>query len=312
MNEALRPTPRLAPRKARGVQALSRVDLAGDREGDPRGRHPQLLDLPLSRPALRLLRIHGAGHGVRGPDEDPGGRAPHARVVGRHGADAGAARGPQAGGMVDGHGGGLPSRIVRTLRPRGSASPPPVRRTGEMPSRPRAKCIASSTARHFSGPRLATRSRNTDLATVTMVSRLMTHSLGMPSRTPRGTSAGIPRIRVVTGATVTSARTAYASSRDSSRTGRRPAGAGRSAHHTSPRVTPRAPRPEWRGSPRERRPLPAPVPAAPCNPGRNALRPPAHAVPSGRTPRRGGRTGCAFPCAPSVHVPQPRAGLRAD
>jgi len=46
---------------------------------------------------------------------------------------------------------------------------------------------------------------------------------------------------VVTGAIVTSSRTAYASSRERSTTGRRPAGAGSSAHQISPRFIPRAP-----------------------------------------------------------------------
>jgi len=50
-----------------------------------------------------------------------------------------------------------------------------------------------------------------DFWTVKMESRLATPSLRRPSRGPRITSVGIPRIRVVTGATVTFSRTWYAS-----------------------------------------------------------------------------------------------------
>src|SRR5688572_1095933 len=50
------------------------------------------------------------------------------------------------------------------------------------------------------------------------------------------------RIRVVTGAIVMSARTRYAALRERSTTGRRPIGAGRSAHQISPRRTTSHPR----------------------------------------------------------------------
>ena len=50
------------------------------------GGHPQLLDLPPRREALRLLRVPRARRGVRGAHARARPRPADARVVGHHGA----------------------------------------------------------------------------------------------------------------------------------------------------------------------------------------------------------------------------------
>src|SRR5713101_2959315 len=99
-------------------------------------------------------------------------------------------------------------------------------------------------------------------------------------------------MRVVTGATITIDRTAYASSRESRITGRRPVGGGSSAHQTSPRFTPRVP--EQEASFRSYRLLRSPpqFPVARDNPGRTALRLLVLACGGAAFPQHGGKIGC--------------------
>ena len=115
--------------------------------------------------------------------------------------------------------------------------------SGSHACRPKTKRRAASTALSFSESSLARRSPRLARAIVTMISRFTTQGRGRPSSGPKGTSEGIPRILVVSGATRTSCRMAYASSRYRRRTGRLPAGGVRSAHHISPRLIPRTPKP---------------------------------------------------------------------
>ena len=77
--------------------------------GSPRLQHPQLLDLPSRGPALRLLRVRRRR--FRGRHGADGRRPRDPALVGLDDADAGAARRPSRGGVVGGHGGGIPLRI---------------------------------------------------------------------------------------------------------------------------------------------------------------------------------------------------------
>jgi len=81
---------------------------------------------------------------------------------------------------------------------------------------------------------MAMRVVNERLGIVVMESRFAAPAFGRPSSLPIATSEAMLRTRVVRGAIVTSARTRYAAFRESSTTGRRPTGAGRSAHQISP------------------------------------------------------------------------------
>ncbi len=68
-----------------------------------------------------------------------------------------------------------------------------------------------------------------------MFSHVITLASGSPSSVPMAISERIPRNVRVIGAHVTAERTSIAASRVTTRTGRRPAGAPRSAHAMSPR-----------------------------------------------------------------------------
>ncbi len=113
------------------------------------------------------------------------------------------------------------------------------------------------------------------------LSKEATEGRGRPSVSPRGSSLGMPRIRLVTGATSTRCMTRFAASRLATRSGR-PLSPGVSPHQSSPRPTTSAPKarrrwPGWRVvSPprgrsrarafadiRRRTPAPAPPVAAP-------------------------------------------------
>src|SRR3990170_9167222 len=100
------------------------------------------------------------------------------------------------------------SNCSRTTRARGAGAVPALREPASYSARPKANFNACSTAANFPGDKLATRSFSVCFGMVVIVSRLATHDFGSPSSVPRGASVGICRMRVVTGATVTSSRTA--------------------------------------------------------------------------------------------------------
>jgi len=74
--------------------------------------------------------------------------------------------------------------------------------------KPRANRSACSTADIFAGGSVLIRSVSEALGIVVMVSKFATQGLGSPSSLLNKASVGICRMRVVTGATVTKARTA--------------------------------------------------------------------------------------------------------
>jgi hypothetical protein len=83
-----------------------------------------------------------------------------------------------------------------------------LRAFARQSSSPRAKWIARSIALSRAELRTTRRSRSKLLGTVVIVSRFAAQSRGRPSSRPNGTSTGMPRVLVVTGATITSSLTA--------------------------------------------------------------------------------------------------------
>lgn len=91
-------------------------------------------------------------------------------------------------------------------------------------SNPKAKAIAKRTSRILLGDKCAMNELRLDLEMVWMLSRFTAQAVCTPSSGVRITSVGIPRMLVVSGATVADVRKDKAGSRVNIKTGRRLSG----------------------------------------------------------------------------------------